>query len=97
MTIAAIKKQALPIFKSQGVLKAAVFGSFARGDNKKNSDVDFLVKLKKNKSLFDFLELKFALEEKLNKRIDLVSYNGIHPFLKAKILEEQKIIYEKRT
>ncbi len=97
MTIAAIKKQSLPIFKSQGVLKAAIFGSFARGDNKKNSDIDFLVKMKKNKSLFDFLELKFALEKKLNKKVDLVSYMGIHPFIKDKILEEQKIIYEKRT
>lgn len=95
MTIQEIKKIALPILKTRGVLKAAIFGSFARGDNKKNSDVDLLISMQKNKSGFDFLELKFTLEEKLEKKVDLVSYNGIHPSIKDRILNEQKVIYEK--
>lgn len=95
MTIAAIRKKVLPIFKKQGVLKAAIFGSFARGEEKKNSDVDMLIKLRKDKSGFDFIELKINLEEKLGKKVDLVSYNGVHPLLKDRILKDQKIIYEK--
>lgn len=89
MTIAAIKKQALPILKSQGVLKAAIFGSFARGDNKKNSDVDFLVKMKKTASLFDLGGLQMDLQEKLGKKVDIVEYCCIHPLLKKQILKEQ--------
>lgn len=89
MTIAAIKKQALPILKSQGVLKAAIFGSFARGDNKKNSDVDFLIKMKKNASLFDLGGLQMDLQKKLGRKVDLVEYCCIHPRLKKDILKEQ--------
>ncbi len=97
MTIAAIKKKALPILKSQGVLKAAIFGSFARGDNKRNSDIDILIKPKKHTSLFDLGGLKIDLEEKLGKKVDIITYDGIHPMLKEQILKDQKIIYEKRS
>lgn len=96
MTIATIKKQIVPILKRQGVTKAALFGSAARGEMKKKSDVDILVKLKKGKSLFDFVGLKLELEEKLDKKVDLVSYGAIKPRLKKIILKDEKIIYEKR-
>lgn len=96
MTIQAIKKKILPILKRQGVIKAALFGSAARGEMKKTSDVDILVKLKKGKSLFDFVELKFELEDKLEKKVDLVTYGAIKPRLKEIILKDEKVIYEKR-
>lgn len=95
--ISLIKKKILPILKRQGVTKAAIFGSFARGDNKKRSDIDLLVNLKKDKSLLDLVGLKLDLEKKLNKKVDVLTYNGINPRLKDIILKEQKIIYEKRS
>ncbi len=97
MTALTIKKQIVPILKRQGVTKAAFFGSTARGEAKKNSDIDLLVNLKKDKSLLDLVGLKLALEKKLGKKIDILTYNGIHRLLKDKILNEQKIIYEKRS
>jgi len=93
MTTQAIKKKILPILKRQGVIKAAVFGSFARGEMTKNSDIDILVKLAKNKSLLDLVGLKLDLEEKLDRDVDVISYGGIHPLLRDIILREQKIIY----
>ena len=96
MTTKSIKKQIMPILKRQGVIKAALFGSIARGEMKKNSDIDILVKLKKGKSLFDFVGLKLELEEKLGKKVDLVTYSAIKPRLKDIILKDEKIIYEKR-
>lgn len=96
MTVQTIKKKILPILKRQGVTKAAIFGSVARGEMKKSSDVDILVKLEKGKSLFDFVKLKFELEDKLGKKVDLVSYNAIKPRLKDYILRDEKKIYEKR-
>ncbi len=88
----------MPILKRQGVTKAALFGSAARGEAKKSSDIDILVKLKKGKSLFDFVGLKLELEEKLGKKVDLVEYAAIKPLLKQIILGEQKIIYgEKKS
>ena len=96
MTIQSIKRKIIPILKRQGVTKAAFFGSFARGEAKKNSDIDILVKLKKGKSLFDFVGLKLELEEKIGKKVDLLSYNGINHRLRNIILNEQKVFYGKR-
>jgi uncharacterized protein len=93
MEIADIKKKIKPILKRHDVKKAAVFGSYARGDQKKKSDVDILVEYKKNdKSLFDFVGLKLDLEEKLNKKVDLVEYSTIRPRIKDRILKEQVIV-----
>ncbi|MEW5907780.1 MAG: nucleotidyltransferase family protein [Patescibacteria group bacterium] len=96
MTIQAIKKKIVPVLKRQGVTKAALFGSCARGETKKRSDIDLLVKLKKGKSLFDFVGLKLELEDKLGKKVDLVEYTAIKPLLKDYILKDEKIIYEKK-
>ena len=96
MTTKAIKKKILPILRRQGVLKAAVFGSVARNEMTKNSDVDILVKLAKNKTLLDLVGLKLELEDKLGRNVYVVSYGGIHPRLKDIILREQNVIYESK-
>lgn len=92
MTMESIKKKILPILKRQNVLKAAIFGSVARGEMKKRSDIDILVKLSKNKSLLDLAGLKIELEEKLGKKVDLVEYSILPPLAKNRILKEQKKI-----
>lgn len=84
-----IAEKIIPILKKQGVKKAALFGSQARGDARKNSDVDLLVKLPKRFGLFEMGGLKIDLEEALNKKVDLVEYSVIHPLLKKQILKEQ--------
>lgn len=91
-----IKKNILPILKRQGVTKAAFFGSLARGELKKDSDIDILVNFKKDKTLLNLIGLKLELQEKLGRNVDVLTYNGINPRLKKIILNEQKIIYEKR-
>lgn len=97
LTFKTAKKEILPILKRQGVAKAAFFGSFARGEAKKKSDVDLLVQFKGEKSLLDLVELRFELEKKLGKKIDLLTYNSIHPRLRKYILKDQKMIYGKRS
>lgn len=94
-----IAKKIIPILKKQGVQKAALFGSQARGEATKKSDVDLLVEFSKNKEpgLFGFVGFKLELEEKLRRKVDLLTYNSIHPLLKNIILKDQKIIYEKRS
>lgn len=91
-----IAKKIIPILKKQGVKKAALFGSQARGDAKKKSDVDLLVELPKKASLLDFIGLKLELEEKLSKKVDLVEREALHPLLKERILAEQISIYGKK-
>ena len=92
MTTEAIKKKILPILKRQGVIRAAVFGSFARGEMKKSSDVDILVKLRKDKTLLDLVGLQLELQDKLGRKVDVVEYGALHPLIKNIVLKEQKKI-----
>lgn len=95
LSISEIKQKTLPIFKQAGVLRSSVFGSVARGEVAKDSDVDILVELPKPYGLFYFLNIKFALEDVLGKKVDLVEYNAIKPKIKDRILKDQINIYEK--
>lgn len=97
MRLKTIKGRVVPIFKDQGVIKAAIFGSFATGENKKNSDIDFLVKFQRLPSLLDLSRLKLKIEGKVGMDVDIITYDGLSPRLKKLILEEQQIIYEKKT
>lgn len=97
MTDFILKRKIIPTLKQQGVIKAAFFGSASRGELKKKSDIDILVKFKKGKSLFDFVGLRIDLERKLGRKVDLITYNSIKPRLKKLILKDEKVIYEKRS
>jgi predicted nucleotidyltransferase len=83
------KEKIVEILKRNGVKKAAVFGSFARGEEKKSSDIDILVEVPKKMSLLGFIRLEFELEEKLKRKVDLVEYGCLHPLLKDQIMKEQ--------
>ncbi len=88
-----IKKKITPILKSHDVKRAAVFGSYARGEASKRSDIDILIEYKNDdKSLFDFCGLQVDLQEMLKKRVDLVEYSTIRPRIKNRILKEQVLI-----
>ena len=69
-----IKQKILPILKDHKVTKAGIFGSYARGEQKKKSDVDILVEISDDVSLLGVIRLKNVLEKALRKRIDLVEY-----------------------
>ena len=77
------------ILKRNGVVKAGIFGSYARGEAKKNSDIDILIKFKGRKSLFDLVGLEIELNKMLKKKTDLLTYNSISPFLKDRIIKEE--------
>lgn len=71
----------------------AVFGSIARDEATEESDVDLLVDFDSKKDLFEFIDLKFYLEDILRCHIDLVSRQALHPALKERILSEAKQIF----
>jgi predicted nucleotidyltransferase len=81
-----IRKTVLPILRDAGVMRSALFGSYARSEQHDGSDIDLLVEYPKKYSLFDIIELKTNLEEALGKPVDLVQYNTIKPQLKRSIL-----------
>jgi len=87
-----IRRKIFPLLQRYDVARAAIFGSFARGESTKRSDIDILVEFKGEKSLLDLAGLKIALEELLKMKVDVLTYNSLHPLLKDSILSEQEII-----
>jgi uncharacterized protein len=87
-TLNKIKPKIIQILKKNNVKRAGIFGSYAEGTQKKNSDIDILIEPPKNIG-FGFAGIEIELSEKLNKKIDLVSYNGLSPFLKERILKQE--------
>lgn len=88
-SIIKIKRKIIPVLNRYGVKKAGIFGSFVRGEIKKNSDIDILVEIKKDISLLDFIGMKQEIEDILKLKVDLVEYSTIKPVLKDRILKEE--------
>ncbi len=89
LSIDEIKQKAVPLLIEAGIKKSALFGSYVRGDQRENSDIDFLVEYPANMDLFAIGELKTHLEEELGKSVDLVGYSSVKNDLKKYILSEQ--------
>lgn len=92
-TIEQLKEAILPILKKHKINRAGVFGSYAKDLNTEESDIDILIELGEKISLLEFIRIKFALEDKLNKKVDLVEYQALKPQLKDRILAEEIKIY----
>jgi uncharacterized protein len=81
--------------KNQPVRKGYLFGSYARGEQDANSDVDLLLELDENVGLYKFVAIQLGLENLLGKKVDLVSEKGISARLRPYIEKDKKLIYEK--
>lgn len=88
-TLRGIVSRAVPLMKKQGVVKAGIFGSYARGEQTPESDVDILVQLKKGKGYFELVGLELELKKALNLKVDLIPYDGLNPLLKKTILQNE--------
>jgi len=87
--ISKLEKKIMPVLKKNKVVKAGLFGSYARGENKKGSDIDILVKLKSGDGYFGLVRLERELQKQLGKKVDLVTYNSLNHLLREKILREE--------
>lgn len=88
-----IKELLVKELKKEGVIKASLFGSVARGEEDNNSDIDIIVQFEEGKSLLDLAGLKVKLEEIFNRKVDVITYNSIHPLLRKYIEKEQELLY----
>jgi len=92
-----IKSKIVGILKANKVKRAGIFGSYARGEERENSDVDILIEIEPNHSktlsLLDIIRLQHLLEYKIGKKVDLVEYPSINRLIKDRVLKEEiKII-----
>jgi uncharacterized protein len=95
MKLNAAKTEAIKAyFRTQPVLKAYLFGSYAKGQADGQSDIDILVELDYSKSIgLTFIQMQLDLERILQAKADLVSTNGISKFIKPLIDHEKQLLY----
>ncbi|MBI5306392.1 nucleotidyltransferase family protein [Candidatus Wolfebacteria bacterium] len=78
------------------VEKASLFGSYAREEENKESDIDVLIEFKPNVKigLFEFVRFQRFLGESAGRKVDLLTPESISKFFRDKIIKEAEIIYE---
>ncbi len=82
--------------RDKPVVRAYVFGSYARNEAGTTSDLDLLVELDYTKPIgLQFIGMKLDLEDSLHKRVDLVSLSGLSPRLRPFIEKDRQLIYER--
>lgn len=79
--------------RALGVRRIGLFGSFVRGEQRLDSDIDLLVEFEPGRKTFDsFMELSFFLEEALQHRTELVTMEALSPYLGPHILKEVEYV-----
>jgi len=86
-----LKKNKLVLKKEFNIKELGIFGSYVRGEQKKNSDVDILVEFRETPGFFNYLKMENRLGRLLNKRVDLVMKDALKPAIGRHILSE--VIY----
>ena len=96
MTTAQMTQQIAEYFKTQPVLKAWLFGSFARGEETPESAVDILIVLDHSKPVgLQFFGMYEDLKELLGRPVDLVVDRSLAPFARESVERDKKLIYER--
>jgi predicted nucleotidyltransferase len=84
-------------FPTYPIEKAWVFGSYARGEETRKSDMDIMVRFDKNATitLIDYAGIMIDLENLLHKKVDLVSEGTLYDFAKESVEQDKVLVYER--
>ena len=88
-----LTKEITSFLQSYGARKIAIFGSYAKGEEKLSSDIDILVEFSERKSLLEFVGIERQLSELLGVKVDLLTEKSISPYLIDRIRKEMEVIY----
>jgi predicted nucleotidyltransferase len=90
-------KQIGAYFATQPVQRAWLFGSYARGEQREDSDIDILVAFDPNVGLFKYAAIYTDLKELLGREVDLVQEGALKPYAAATADRDKILIYERPT
>jgi predicted nucleotidyltransferase len=76
----------LPVLKRYFIKRAAIFGSFAKGNITSSSDIDLLIEPDNNFTLFKMLQLEQEISQLISRKVDLVEYGALKPSIKNEVL-----------
>ncbi len=96
MSTTLISKAIADYFKTQPVVKAWIFGSFARGEDTPLSDVDLIVQYEDDGiSLLKHAAMICELEKILDRPVDIVEDGTLRPRVRESVNQERRLIYER--
>ena len=82
------RAEILEIARRNGATSVRVFGSVSRGESRDDSDIDLLVELEEDRSLFDLAGIVVELEELLGRKIDVFTPASLHHMIRDQVLAE---------
>lgn len=83
-------------FTDKPVLKAYLFGSYARSETGEDSDIDILVELDYSRPIgLEFVKMQLDLQEMLNRKVDLVTEKSMSKYIKPSVDKDKILIYER--
>ena len=98
MSTKVMQQKMADYFKTQPVLKAWIFGSFARGEERADSDVDILVVLDNSTPVgLKFFGMYEDLKELLGRNVDLVVDRSLAPFARKSVDRDKILVYERAS
>lgn len=83
-----LKKNKRALQQEFKVKELGIFGSYARGEQKKSSDVDILVAFSETPGLFDYMKVENRLSDLLHKKVDLVMKGSLKPAIGKNVMRE---------
>jgi len=94
MSMEEIEASLVSFLGNHGARRIGVFGSYARGEQRPDSDLDILVDFSDRKSLLTLIRIERELSETLGIKVDLLTEQSISPYLLDRIKAELKVIYQ---
>lgn len=94
MNYQGIESKLVSILRKYDVQKVGIFGSYARGAQRPDSDLDLLVNFKERKSLLTLVRIERELSESIGVKVDLLTEGAVSPYLIDRIKSELKVIYQ---
>jgi predicted nucleotidyltransferase len=86
--LSAKRDEILSLAAKHGAFNVRVFGSVARGEERSDSDIDFLVEMESHRSLLDQVGLIQDLEDLLGRKVDVATETGLRERVKVRILRD---------
>lgn len=80
--------------RSKGATKVAVFGSYVRNEENKDSDIDLITDFERPIGLLEFVGIENELSEKIGIKVDLLTEEGISPYIVDYVKKDMKVLYQ---